>query len=41
MTEQIKKEIINRINNIDDQKVLKFLNEYIKRIIVIKKEGNV
>ena len=41
MKEQIKKEIINRINNIDDQKVLEFLNEYIKRIIVIKKEGNV
>lgn len=40
MKEQIKKEIIIKINEIDNKKVLEFLNEYIKRIIAIKKEGN-
>lgn len=34
----LKKEIINKINGIEEHRVILFLNEYIKRIIEIKKE---
>lgn len=36
---KLKNEIISKINEIKEQKVLEFLNEYMKRIILIKKEG--